>query len=393
MRWGMVGVLSFFTGVLMAQVPIVLVHGFLGFGRDEFSATQTDFYYWGGFQDVETDLNQKGFQTLSVAVGPVSSNWDRACEVYAILKGGRVDYGAAHAQQHHHDRFGRTYQGVLRGWGDGSQPQIHLIGHSQGGQTIRALTALLADGSPSEREASPTDVSPLFQGGKRWVRSVTTLSTPHDGTSLAAELVHSWPSLQKQVGAFASMMGWNSESAFYDFKLDHWGFKSRPGESASHYLQRVFESGFWDAKDTSAYDLQPVGASQLNRWARAVEGVYYFSWSTVKTQMSPTGRHHIPEWGMNPVLIPFAFFIGSYGQEPRDWPNDGLVPVRSMDGPRLGSRDIIRRDGRRPVPGVWNHRGLLRHMDHFEIIGWFDSQKRDPRVFFRKRAEELQALP
>lgn len=63
--------------------PIVLVHGFMGFGRDELLG----YKYWGGIVDVQEKLNDLGYKTYTATVGPVSSNWDRACELYAYIVG------------------------------------------------------------------------------------------------------------------------------------------------------------------------------------------------------------------------------------------------------------------------------------------------------------------
>ena len=52
----------------------------------------------GGVHDIQEDLKRNGYTVHTAAVGPVSSNWDRACELYAQINGGTVDYGAAHAE-------------------------------------------------------------------------------------------------------------------------------------------------------------------------------------------------------------------------------------------------------------------------------------------------------
>jgi hypothetical protein len=78
-------------GSAQAKDTIVFIHGFLGWGRTEMFV---GVKYWGGAgEDYEALLNAAGFPTVSVAVGPVSSNWDRAVEAYYQLKGGCVDYG------------------------------------------------------------------------------------------------------------------------------------------------------------------------------------------------------------------------------------------------------------------------------------------------------------
>ena len=48
------------------------------------------------------------------SVGAFSSNYDRAVELYHYIKGGKVDYGAAHAAKTGHDRYGKVYQGLCQ---------------------------------------------------------------------------------------------------------------------------------------------------------------------------------------------------------------------------------------------------------------------------------------
>ena len=163
------------------QYPIVFVHGLAGWGRDE----AFGFKYWGGLNDIEAYLNKRGYCAYTATVGPVSSNYDRAVELYYYIKGGTVDYGAAHAKEYGHRRYGRTFEGIYPQW-DSNHP-IHLIGHSMGGLTSRALVDLMIDGNVEEREYAAAnqddELSSLFQGNKNWVYSVTTVGTPHNGST------------------------------------------------------------------------------------------------------------------------------------------------------------------------------------------------------------------
>ena len=86
--------LLFFSG-LFAQnkYPIILVHGFMGWGRDEMGS----YRYWGGKYDIEQILKHEGFEVYTASVGPISSNWDRAIELFYQIKGGQVDYGKTHS--------------------------------------------------------------------------------------------------------------------------------------------------------------------------------------------------------------------------------------------------------------------------------------------------------
>ena len=111
------------------QYPVVFVHGFLGFaGDNQFSLAPK---YWGGTKyNIDRNLTNEGYNVHEANIGAFSSNYDRAVELYYYVKGGRVDYGAAHAAKYGHHRYGRTYKGIMRDWEPGKK--IHFIGHSMG---------------------------------------------------------------------------------------------------------------------------------------------------------------------------------------------------------------------------------------------------------------------
>ena len=67
--------------------PIVLVHGLFGWGGREIAGLN----YWGGTSSLRDILNNAGYEVYTPSIGPVASNWDRACELYAYLVGGTVD--------------------------------------------------------------------------------------------------------------------------------------------------------------------------------------------------------------------------------------------------------------------------------------------------------------
>ena len=165
--------------------PVVFVHGLLGWGqRDRIYRIMP---YWGMTTGSLTDyLSAKGYETYAASVGPLSSAWDRACELYAALTGGRADYGIAHAQRFGHARFGTAYPAPLvPGWG--ADKPVDLVGHSFGGATARLLMQLLAHGCPEEvqaAEAAGETPSPLFTGGKTgWVHALVAIAAPHDGST------------------------------------------------------------------------------------------------------------------------------------------------------------------------------------------------------------------
>ena len=168
--------------------PTVFVHGLLGWGAQD--ALYRAVPYWGlAAGDVLGYLNRCGYDCRAASVGIISSAWDRACELYAALTGGRADYGIAHAQRFDHARFGTAYPAPLvPGWG--ADRPIDLVGHSFGGATARLLMQLLAHGCPEEvqaAEAAGETPSPLFTGGKTgWVHALVAIAAPHDGRGARA---------------------------------------------------------------------------------------------------------------------------------------------------------------------------------------------------------------
>ncbi|MBL0387772.1 lipase [Tumebacillus sp. ITR2] len=380
--------------------PIVLVHGFSGWGRDE----MLGYKYWGGFTDIQEDLKNYNYTTYTAAVGPVSSNWERACELYAEIKGGTVDYGAAHAKKYGVSRYGRTYPGMFPQWGDvnpttGKINKVNLVGHSMGGQTIRTLIQLLENGSPDEIASTPSDqLSPLFNGKKKsWVLSATSIATPHDGTTLTNGVEGIVPHAQQIIGTASSIGGLIGEPV-YDFKLDQFGLKRQPGESFSSYSDRVYNSPIWTSThDTAQWDLSPDGAKELNSWVKAQPDVYYFSWSTDDTFYNLLTGHQDPWADMNLPLQPLSFFLGSYTRNQTGhvvtgsswWKNDGVVNTISMNGPKLGSTDSIVTYNGTPQIGKWNSMGTLPY-DHLQAVGVGIYDMRD---WYRNLATQLGSLP
>ncbi|KAJ0399071.1 hypothetical protein P43SY_008691 [Pythium insidiosum] len=360
--------------------PIVLVHGFSGWGRDEVLGLK----YWGGIQgDLQEQLKAQGYTVYTAAVGPFSSNWDRACELYAQIKGGTVDYGEKHAQTHGHKRLGRTFPGLFPQWGtvvNGQVQKVHLVGHSMGGQTIRMLAQLLAKGSkgaPIEESASSHE---LFAGGKDWVHSITTISTPNQGTLLANGFSEIGDLVKNFAIGTLSTLGvvGNGIDVVYDAKLDQWGLEPRrSGESLTAYIQRVFQSPIFKPgfRDISLWSLSTDGAAEENRWVQTLPNVYYYSYATIDTyEWRDWLLRRIQKPNILTMLLPMqplGTFLGSrYGPNngfPESWQgNDGVVNKESMIKDATGQ--VVAFNGNSEV-GKWNQMRELSRLDHLAVVG------------------------
>ncbi|MEH6434096.1 esterase/lipase family protein [Massilia sp. DD77] len=347
--------------------PVILVHGVLGFGPDEFQ--HSGFNYWGGYGDIARHMQvyHGPRNVFAAAVGPISSNWDRAAELYAQIKGGCVDYGAAHVRKYGTPGQAQKPPGKCWAADPADNPQayplafypawdaahpIHMIGHSQGGTTIRALVELLEHGSPEDEGDGE-----LYRGGKLgWIRSVTTISSPHNGTTLSDAVFDIAPSLRTPLR-----------------------------ELLSHRAAQ--------------WELAPDGARDFNRWARTSPLVYYYSVGTLATEagswccndtdrvIAPiqTTAFQYPRADMIPYFKLFAGEwiapsplqrgIGGYTQDApgrqridSDWfANDGVVNTVSMRAPN--GHPVRDFDGT-SVKGSWNYLGTWRGYDHFDIVNW-----------------------
>lgn len=378
--------------------PIIFVHGLAGWGEGELF----DINYWGGEEDILGNLNNSGFEAYRATVGPVSSNWDRAVELYYFIKGGTVDYGAAHAEKYGHERYGRTFPGIYPDW-DGKS-KIHLIGHSMGGQTSRTLNELLTNGADAELEyheqyPDADEISPLFEGDKDWVHSITSIATPHNGSTFA-DHEDIMPLVERLIINVASLAGINrKDSILYDFKIDQWGAKRHKGERFSAYMERIKNSPVWNSTDISSYDLSTKGAQELNDWVQTDDDTYYFSYTGNASYRLLSGLYY-PMITMNPLMWGASFHIGSYHRNHAEpvidrswWPNDGLVSVVSGKYP---FNHPNRESGRTVNKGEWNYNPVQQNWDHLDYIGLSIDHAvgtREVYSFYLQMANQLANLP
>ena len=371
------------------RYPTVYVHGLMGWGeRDQiYSAVP----YWGLTADLMPYMTGKGYESYAASVGPLSSAWDRACELYAQLTGTTVDYGAAHAAEYGHARYGVTYdQPLFAGWS--ASKKINLVGHSFGGATIRLFLDILADGSAAEQaaaKAAGTEVSPFFEGGKAdWVYSLTTLAAPHNGTTFLECCDNMAQFAAEASTAMAKLLGISDFKGVYDFQLEQFGFYRKDGETVLEALDRVLHSDFLSHNDNVFRDLTIDRALELNDDIEIQPNVYYFSYAGDKTRQSTVTGERTSAVDMTPLFVPFANKMctcydrttaGGFRIDKTWAPNDGLVNTVSALYPtdsagrcltKTGQTGYVQRDGYSNVsyqPGVWNVMPV-RHYDHGNFI-------------------------
>ena len=288
--------------------PVVFVHGLMGWG--ERAGLNSVLPYWGMTTGSLTAyLNSLGYETYSATVGPISSAWDRACELYAQLTGTTVDYGAAHSAAHDHARYGVTYDRPLfDGWG--TKRAVNLVGHSFGGATTRLFLELMANGNAEEvaaAKAAGTAPSPLFTGGKSsWVHSMTEVAAPHNGTTFIESNGTIMDVSTNLAETLAKGFGITELKNLLDFQLEQFGICKDPDETVLETLQRVFSTDFLSHNDNAFLDLTIDKSLEINDGIGIEPNVYYFSYAGNQTVQDPVSGNYIPSARMWTLFYPGA---------------------------------------------------------------------------------------
>ena len=374
-----------------AKDPVVFVHGLMGWGgRDKINAVMP---YWGMTTGSLTSyLGTKGYETYAASVGPISSAWDRACELYAQLAGVRTDYGVKHSQEYGHDRFGIDYEEPLfEGWG--TERAVNLVGHSFGGVTTRLFLEILANGCPEEVEAARAagvEPSPFFLGGKGdWVHSLTAIAAPHNGTTFI-EVCEDFTMVAAELAtSISKALGLSAFKGVYDFQLDQFGIRRDDNETFSQALDRVMKSDFLSHNDNAFLDLTIDRSLEINDGISTIEGVYYFSYAGNRTVPQKGTDNFVPSPLMWGLFHPGAAKMGRYCDQYTDggfyigkrWlPNDGMVNTVSALYPTHSDGSCLAADGSRgwknfnPYTDTSFRTGIwyvmpVQSLDHLQFIG------------------------
>lgn len=373
----------------VTDYPYIFVHGMGGWG------TENKFYdispYWGGGLGIGSDtdlikiLNEQGIEAYAPSVGPLSSAWDRACELYAQLTGTVVDYGEAHSKAHGHDRFGFSYEGkATMGKPWNLKDKINLVGHSFGGATVRLLVSLLSFGSEEEMAATGKDTSPLFTGGHDCVHSCITLSAPHNGSPVANLLVDPQVTMLL-ISTVLNMIGmvFGNDFLVFSLQLSHFGMTPAQDEFRA-WPSPVGVFNFYRYKDNCGYDMTLEGAAKLNEQIKVSPDTYYYSYTTVSTEEGLFGRQR-PASSLNPIFyissamisVTNGFKVDGIKME-GDWiVHDGIVPLASALYPDSNkdvalSYEKALAENQKIEKGKWYYFEPMYNMDHFDFCGTKD---------------------
>ena len=405
---------------LKTQHPVVFVHGLFGYG--DYEDLNKIVPYWGYTStNIVKYLSGYGTECYSASLGPISSAWDRACELYAQLAGTVVDYGAKHAAEHGHDRYGRDY--TKKGYGQlmrtkwSADNPVNLVGHSFGGATSRMLVQLLAEGNAEEQQymkAHPElgKISPLFTGGKSdWVYSVTTIAAPSNGTTFIEAFPNTIALASTLATTGAKALSLTSYRGVFDFQLEHFGIYAKSTDTLATAINRVFSSDFLEHNDNAFQDLTVDKAIEMNKDLN-MQDIYYFSFYGDRMRRSVLTQKYLPTsrmWiGLQPAGLGMGIYSGTtaggyydgYGKykhfvkvtptsvgtdttnakDDNEWRrNDGMVPVMSgkypyyydSEGNRIDDPHVAAKIGvTAKTKGVW-YVMPVQNFDHLGFCGGF----------------------
>ena len=377
-----------------SSYPTVFIHGLGGWGEADGIETKLHYHYWGfdtGGRDLIGRLRQTGNEVFFPSLGPFTSAWDRACELWAYLFGGRVDFGKAHSETYGHARYGRIYPGVLKDAGTpGAHEKINLIGHSFGGPTAVLFAELVWNGSEEERAATPeAALSPLFAGGHALIHSVVTLSGVNNGTTFADFFG------EKGIKALAGAIYTANALAaptplmgLLDFHTDQWGIMQKAVSVPSVYpslrrrmngVKRLLNCRL----DNVGYELQVTYAAKLNEKRAPCPSVYYYAFRCCRTHDDGRGRQ-VPDRDMRRILKLWSTVIGRYKPEKLrafgfddSWlPSDGIVNVKCLGAP-FGAPVKAYDPAEKAEPGIW-YEMPVEDKHHMSWVGIGE----EPEAFF-----------
>jgi triacylglycerol lipase len=229
------------------------------------------------------------------------------------------------------------------------------------------------------KESYEGEDSPLLANNyKGWIKSITTISTPHNGTTLVPIMLDVFPFSLNLAPWFGSIDN-KAIDQLYSFDLEHWGLEKRFDESFDSFVSRLLESELNNPKNLCSWELSVEGANEFNQLYEEDIGVYYFSFITTATKQKNNSLSHKPDSVMSLHLWPTSLLMGNYRDviDSSWYENDGVVNSVSMSHP-FGSNRLYF-DGT-PITGVWQSLDAI-NADHQSIIGHGVSKKENINIF------------
>lgn len=314
---------------------VILVPGLPGWGHSE--------CYWG--QGTAPATRTFGLKVKEAVTGAISSYHDRACELFAQIRGCLVDFGEQHSTKYDHQRFGNDFSNnaLHPEWSE-AHP-VHLICHSAGTNVARCLQHLLANDHWN------------LGTNSRWIRSIVSLAGNINGTTIPYLFVDEatgdatqskWVELCNRL---RHAVRWTAKKKKVDhesereqimnWELNHWGVSSID----ENIMENIAESKLFSNTDHLLYETSLQGSRELNEKISDYQGTYYFSFAAVCTDLS---KGSPISWMTNPLfMMPSAFMLHKkFDQNPvPEWENlpewhenDGFLTKASQAPPR-GSID------------------------------------------------------
>ncbi|MGJ4931360.1 lipase [Bradyrhizobium sp. HKCCYLS2038] len=314
---------------------VIFVHGIFGWGEGELP-----FSYWG---DALAQFAGSHFQAHEVKCGPISSFHDRACEVFAQIKGGNFRYGnAAEGKRPEVLRSERQVPPPLLPEWSADDPVI-LVGHSAGAHTCLALQRLLAQD--------------FFGVGSNadWVEAVISISGVLNGSTLTYMFGcdpvtgQLGPNAGRLIDGALALVRAVSGGPIPDLWLEQW-----PDDT-------VFVNG----RDNLACDLTLSGCHAANAKFSSNPNTYYLSLVTSMPENRPVFGIELPVRyvRINPLLHASAIYQADRedfapGERPFDhwgttsrlridaWhENDGAVSAISQEFPFTDHQEPLGGEG------------------------------------------------
>jgi triacylglycerol lipase len=229
------------------------------------------------------------------------------------------------------------------------------------------------------------------------IKSITSISTPHNGTTLSTFVSSGIPFLQDMI-AVAAVVG----NSFYNFDLEQWGFKIDNDENWTSYFKRMQEHPAWGTKNMVSWDVSIQGALEFNSNAIASTDIYYFSFVNSNTIKDTRTGRHVPHKSMSFIIrsnarlmgMKKAYYDDGSSTDSTWYENDGIVNKVSMYGPSTGvnGSDPISnyKESELLIPGQWYVVDDIQ-MDHKRMVG-HGTSKKDFNMLMEKYIKHIKLL-